>query len=324
MKKLIVILGPSAVGKSSVCKSLLERTQASAWVDGDWCRQINPYPFTNKTKKTVTENLYCLIRNYLLCEEIQWVIFPYSLHGEQEGIFRALCERLDKENLDVQVHTVVLKASMEEIIRRGKADGRTQEQIERGIMESFYLYDDMNLPTVDTTELTAEETAEAVWNMIGQDPVPLPKKKQNLRPLLGLLVIPLILCGVLLGRCTAPKPMTRDLPALTQPTETAATEPSIQPTQATTQATEPPTEAVTEITEPPTEAESETTEPAVEESTEAISAAQDYVVNKSSKKFHYPHCESVGKMKESNKEFVTATREALLDRGCDPCGNCNP
>ena len=50
----------------------------------------------------------------------------------------------------------------------------------------------------------------------------------------------------------------------------------------------------------------------------------DYVVNKSSLKFHYPDCESVDKMKESNKEFFTGTREELIERGCDPCGNCNP
>lgn len=330
MKKLIVLLGPNAVGKSSVCKALLSRCSASAWVDADWCRQINPYPFTNTTKKTVTDNLYMLIRNYLVCDDIQWVFFPYSLHGEQEGIFRELCERLDRENLDLQVHTIVLKCSMEEIIRRGKADSRERDRIERGIMESFSLYEELELPAIETTELSIEETAEEVLKLVGQEPVPLPKKKRDLRPLLGLLVIPVILFGVLLGRCSIPAPERETTTSTihSTPTETTIpatqatvpTEESTEPTQESTLATQPPTQ---EPTQPQTEESTLPQEP-TEESTEATSPVMDYVVNKSSLKFHYPDCESVGKMKESNKEFFTGTREELLERGCDPCGNCNP
>lgn len=319
MKKLIVLLGPSAVGKSSVCKALLERCPNSAWVDADWCRQINPLPFTNATKKTVTNNLYALIRNYLTCDDIQWVFFPYSLHGEQEGIFRQLCARLDEDHLEIEIHTIVLKASMEEIIRRGKADGRDRERIEQGILESFSFYEDLDLPSVDTTELSIDETAEAVLNQVGDTPKKLPKKKRNLRPLLALLLIPVVLMGFLLGRCSVPDPVI-EIPAVTD----TATEPSTQATTApttipTTVPTEPPVET-TQATEPPTQA----TEPATEESTEGSSPVMDYVVNKSSLKFHYPDCESVSKMKESNKEFFTGTREELIERGCDPCGNCNP
>lgn len=328
MKKLIVLLGPNAVGKSSVCKTLLERCPNSAYVDADWCRQINPFPFTNTTKKTVTDNLYCMIRNYLLCDDIQWVFFPYGLHGEREGIFRELTARLDADGLEVQIHTIVLKASMEELIRRGNADGRDRERIERGILQTFSLYEDLELPCIDTTDLTIDETAEEILKLLGTLPMHLPKKKRDLRPLLTLALIPVILMGFLLGRCSAPDPVTqRSLPTVetTLPTET---------TQPTTIATEPPTTAAT--TEPPiTEATESTTEPTAEPTTEATTEpteasseetapVMDYVINKNSLKFHYPDCESVGKMKESNKEFFTGTRDELLERGCDPCGNCNP
>lgn len=50
----------------------------------------------------------------------------------------------------------------------------------------------------------------------------------------------------------------------------------------------------------------------------------DYVVNINTRKFHYPRCSSVNKMKESNKLYYTGTRDDLISQGYDPCGNCHP
>jgi len=49
-----------------------------------------------------------------------------------------------------------------------------------------------------------------------------------------------------------------------------------------------------------------------------------YVLNTNTKKFHYPSCSSVDRMKESNKEYYTGSRDELINRGYDPCGNCHP
>lgn len=51
-------------------------------------------------------------------------------------------------------------------------------------------------------------------------------------------------------------------------------------------------------------------------------AAHTYVLNSKAKKFHEPSCASVRKMKAP--EQVTTTRQALIDEGYSPCGNCNP
>ena len=53
--------------------------------------------------------------------------------------------------------------------------------------------------------------------------------------------------------------------------------------------------------------------------------AQDYVLNRNTGKFHYPDCKSVTEqMKESNKVFITCSRDLLLALGYKPCGNCHP
>lgn len=67
-------------------------------------------------------------------------------------------------------------------------------------------------------------------------------------------------------------------------------------------------------TEPPTEPEQ----------TEAEQAGTDYVGNKNTKKFHYAWCSSVDRMKESNKYYYTGTREEMIAKGYEPCGNCHP
>ena len=50
----------------------------------------------------------------------------------------------------------------------------------------------------------------------------------------------------------------------------------------------------------------------------------DYVVNKSSRKFHLPTCESVAKMSEKNKWCYEGDRETLIAEGYEPCQMCNP
>lgn len=49
-----------------------------------------------------------------------------------------------------------------------------------------------------------------------------------------------------------------------------------------------------------------------------------YVLNKNTRKFHYPDCRSVGQMKPSNKKIMTASREYILDMGYVACKICNP
>ncbi len=101
----------------------------------------------------------------------------------------------------------------------------------------------------------------------------------------------------------------------------APTEPLTQPTTIPTEApTEVPTEPSTEApTEPPTEipTESQEEEPAADNS-------QAYVLNKNTKKFHYPHCSSVSRMKEKNRKDFYGSREEVLNQGYVPCKNCDP
>ncbi len=60
------------------------------------------------------------------------------------------------------------------------------------------------------------------------------------------------------------------------------------------------------------------------ESAYASPASSGYILNTSTKKFHYPTCSSVKTMKESNKKASTESRDAIISSGYRPCGRCHP
>lgn len=110
--------------------------------------------------------------------------------------------------------------------------------------------------------------------------------------------------------------------ATEQTTTTETTVPSETTTEQTTTAepTPVPTETTTETTTEPTE-ETTTTTSAPAETT---SEEKDYVLNKSTMKYHRPGCSSISRIKDSNKEERHCRKEDLEKEGYEPCGNCHP
>ena len=87
MKQLIDIVGPNGVGKTTAAKKIVELYENVAYVDSDWCRVMNPFAFTESTKETIAENIFCLLRNYLSCIDVNRVVFTYAWHGDRKAIF---------------------------------------------------------------------------------------------------------------------------------------------------------------------------------------------------------------------------------------------
>lgn len=53
-------------------------------------------------------------------------------------------------------------------------------------------------------------------------------------------------------------------------------------------------------------------------------AGTDYILNTSTKKFHYTYCGSVGQMSEKNKQPCSGSREDIIAMGYEPCKKCDP
>lgn len=165
-KHLITIIGANGVGKTTTAQTLLQMCPHSAYIDADWCRAINPFPFTDATRKTVTDNIYCLMRNYLLCDDIETVIFPYGFHGERAKIYEEIIQRLKAEDICFDEHIVILKCTYEENERRALADNRAPERVERGMKNTFHFYDALPYPAIDTTQLSPKQVCQCILGTV--------------------------------------------------------------------------------------------------------------------------------------------------------------
>ncbi len=72
MKTLLFVNGPMGVGKTAVCKALLERLTPGVYLDGDWCWNMNPF---HVTKAMALDNITAMLSRYLACPELDYVIF---------------------------------------------------------------------------------------------------------------------------------------------------------------------------------------------------------------------------------------------------------
>ena len=85
---------------------------------------------------------------------------------------------------------------------------------------------------------------------------------------------------------------------------------------------------VNEVKEISTETQTQSTKDDTSPANNAKSANEDishiYILNKNTKVFHEVGCSSVSKMKDSNKEEFSGSRDSVINRGYKPCSKCNP
>ena len=152
-----------------------------------------------------------------------------------------------------------------------------------------------------------------------------------------ILAVTVILFGIIGGACSDDSTLNsnsviiiEDSAETTAETTAIFSEELTDATTATTEVASTTTRETTAEAEPTTVFEAETTEAQSEAEfvpvaeVEPQREGQDYVLNVNSYKFHYPSCSSVGRMKAENREDFYGTREEVINRGFDPCGNCHP
>lgn len=163
MKKLIFIHGPNGVGKSTLCRILNLKVQNSAWLDSEWCRMTNPFIFNDEIIKMVEKNISSMLRSYLECTTIEYVIFSYGFHGQRKKIFENILKYLS--DIEYQLIPITVTCSYEENRARMIKDGRDEERIDRAL-SARNIYDSYHYPAIDTTEISTEETVYKVLEIL--------------------------------------------------------------------------------------------------------------------------------------------------------------
>lgn len=160
MKNLLFLCGPNGIGKTTICKAIVQRLYRSAYVDSDPCRIMNPFVLNDETIPTIAKNISALIINYLDCPVVKTVVFSYGFHGRRKEVFEMVLKALSKA--DIHFIPFLLECGLEENINRMSMDNRSPEQIRRAIDESRKVFCDIPYPKIDVTDLSASEAAEAI------------------------------------------------------------------------------------------------------------------------------------------------------------------
>ena len=167
MKRLILINGTMGVGKTTVCKELLEITQPSVFLDGDWCWNMSPFTVNDETKNMVVDNIVYLLKNFLKCSEYENIIFCWVMH--EESIISDIVERL--KDFDFEKYIFTLSISKEALTTRLKNDIdnniRTSDIIDRSIAR-LNMYSKMDSIKIDVSNITPREAANKISDSINK------------------------------------------------------------------------------------------------------------------------------------------------------------
>lgn len=166
MKTLFFINGPMGVGKTAICGKLLRRLEAAAYLDGDWCWNLNPFRVTEETKAMVMDNITAVLSRFLSCPELDYIIFSWVMH--QPEIAQTILRRLDLTETNVKQYTLLctestLRARIEQDIHAGLRSG---DVLERSL-NYLPLYDQQNTTKIMTDDLSLDEIVDQILHKEG-------------------------------------------------------------------------------------------------------------------------------------------------------------
>ena len=141
-RTLYLVGGPMGVGKTTLCRLLEHRLPACAFLDGDWCWDMDPFQVTDATRTMVLDNISALLRNFLACPDLENVVFAWVMHQQ------AILDRLRESLADTEAEWTALS-----LVCTPRS------------LAYLPLYDALGTRKLSVTGLTPEETARAILQL---------------------------------------------------------------------------------------------------------------------------------------------------------------
>ncbi len=166
MKRLVIVNGTMGAGKTTVCRELKKLAAPCAFLDGDWCWDMEPFMVTEETKALVQDNILHTLGGFLACPAFETVIFCWVLHRQE--IIDGLLARLDLRDVQAWVFTLmVTPEALRCHIKKDIAAGlRTPDVLERSL-ERLALYEAMGTEKLFVQGRTPAELAREIMDRLG-------------------------------------------------------------------------------------------------------------------------------------------------------------
>ena len=163
MKKLILINGTMGVGKTSVSQELFRLLAPSAFLDGDWCWNMNPFAVNAENKQMVIKNIGSLLRSYLKNSSLTYVIFCWVMHREE--IIEQVLSQLEGLEFEACLFTLLCSPEVLEKRLKHRMQGEPPAKISAKIAQSaarLPLYSLSHGIKIDVSSITPLQAAESI------------------------------------------------------------------------------------------------------------------------------------------------------------------
>lgn len=166
MKRVFFLNGPMGVGKSTTGRLLQSALPQAAFIDGDWCFDIDPFVGDGATRAMAADNILHLVGNYGKCPSCQNVVVAWLMDRPE------IRESLDAgvKALGLEPFWYTLVCSPQALRSRWEKDGacpwRTAEWLEISL-RSLKGFASLPGRQIDTGDKTAGQARDAIlWNHI--------------------------------------------------------------------------------------------------------------------------------------------------------------
>ncbi len=151
MKKLYIIGGPMGVGKTTVCKALMQKLDKSVFLDGDWCWNMRPFQVTQETKLMVIDNICHMLNNFIKCSAFENIIFCWVMH--QRTIIDTIISNLKISDCDIiKISMICNPHALRKRLQKDINNGiRTNDIIEKSI-NYIPLYKKLDTIKIDVSD----------------------------------------------------------------------------------------------------------------------------------------------------------------------------
>lgn len=165
MKKLIMIGGTMGVGKTTISQCLKRRLDKTAFLDGDWCWDMNPFMVNEETKTMVLDNITHILNNYIHCSAYEYIIFCWVMH--EQSIIDDVLSQLDMT--ECQLVNISLVCDDEALTKRIQNDIdheiRKPEALQNSLIR-LSMYQKLDTYKLDITNLSVEEAAKHIERLV--------------------------------------------------------------------------------------------------------------------------------------------------------------
>lgn len=179
MKKIVLINGTIGIGKTTISSELLDSTNNSVMLDGDWAwYQGNEWNFSNSNKDLAVDNInYCLC-NFIKSKNFNIIIFCWVMFNEKYK--KAIIEALDETGIEYNLYDIVLNGSLDTIKwhlekRMKNRNGLYEESVMSSLADESYekqsriIQISKNSHMISVDNKKEEEIVNSILNYIGEE-----------------------------------------------------------------------------------------------------------------------------------------------------------